>query len=339
MTLHIKMSNIHEIITAYLISAMPNPSKYAASRKANLAAAKGVTMQNPDQKTLEEALLESQAKLHNAQQQIASLESALSDKVAACSELSMSFQEVETKSEEHMSQLAEQKARYQSLYKELRLERQRAKRASTKKGNLEQQISLLRAAALSQSHELNSMSGKTQKAINSLLQLENQNSTLKNQLSQCMKNLQTEMHHCQNRLNVVQKKLSDSRNLSLKLKKQVNRAKESRKRAVATAQQKQQKLSAVHHLLHKGVYTETTRNLVRFLVKAGCSRHSVNDVIHEVLKSAGITTIGTISRTTVSRIIAEGYIAAQIQLGYELGNAKSVCSIAIQIMLQHTYII
>jgi hypothetical protein len=53
------------------------------------------------------------------------------------------------KSEEHLSQLAEQKARYQSLYKELHLERQQAKRACTKKGNLEQQISLLKAAAFS----------------------------------------------------------------------------------------------------------------------------------------------------------------------------------------------
>ena len=166
--------------------------------------------------------MESKAKLHNAQQQIASLESALSDKVANCSELSMSLQEADMKYEEHLSQLAEQKARYQSLYKELRLERQWAKWASTKKGNLEQQISLLKAAALSQSHELKNMSAKTQTAINSLLQLENQNSTLKGKLSQCMKNIQTKMHHCQNRLNVVQKKLSDSRNMSTKLKKQVN---------------------------------------------------------------------------------------------------------------------
>ena len=123
---------------------------------------------------------------------------------------------------------------------------------------MEQQISLLKAATLSQSHELKNMSIKTQTAINSLLQLENQNSTLKNKLSQCMKNIQTEMHHCQNRLNVVQKKLSDSINLSSKLKKQVNQAKEIQKQAAANAQQKQQKLSAEHHLLHKGVYTETT---------------------------------------------------------------------------------
>jgi hypothetical protein len=65
-------------------------------------------------------------------------------------------------------------------------------------------------------------------------------------------------------------------------------------------------------------------------------RHHINSVIHAVLKSAGVTAIGTISRTTVSRIISEGYIAAQIQLGYELGDADSMYIIFYANMLQHT---
>ena len=55
------------------------------------ATAQAVIEQNSDQETLEKALLESQAKLQNAQQQIASLESVPSDKVADCSELSISL--------------------------------------------------------------------------------------------------------------------------------------------------------------------------------------------------------------------------------------------------------
>jgi len=43
-----------------------------------------------------------------------------------------------------------------------------------------------------------------------------------------------------------------------------------------------------------------------------------------VLKVAGISVKGDISRRTVSRVIHEGYIAAQIQLGYEMENAKSM---------------
>ena len=89
-----------------------------------MAAAQAVLEYNSDQETLERSLLESQVRLHNAQQQIASLESALSAKMAACPELSVSLPEAEMKSEKYLSQIAEQKAQYQSLYKELHLERQ-----------------------------------------------------------------------------------------------------------------------------------------------------------------------------------------------------------------------
>jgi|HubBroStandDraft_3_1064219.scaffolds.fasta_scaffold876192_1 hypothetical protein len=91
---------------------MPKPSKHTASRRANLAAAEAVIEQIPDQEILERTLLESQTKLYNAQQQIASLESVLSDKVAACSELSLSLGETEMKAEEYLSQISEQKAQY-----------------------------------------------------------------------------------------------------------------------------------------------------------------------------------------------------------------------------------
>ena len=85
-----------------------------------------------------------------------------------------------------------------------------------------------------------------------------------------------------------------------------------------------QKRYTTHNLLSKGVYTEATRNLIHLLVKAGCSRGYVGEVIHAVLKSAGITAVGNISRTTVSRIITEGYYAAQIQLAHEMQNAESM---------------
>jgi len=54
------------------------------------------------------------------------------------------------------------------------------------------------------------------------------------------------MKHCQNRLGVVQKNLSDSRSLSWKLKKKVGQAKQVQKKAVANAQKKR----SVHHFLH-----------------------------------------------------------------------------------------
>jgi hypothetical protein len=99
------MWDYNKFIDKIIIGPMPKPSKYIASRKANLAAAQAVLEENFDKKTLEQTLSESQTELHNAQQQIASLESALSDKVAACSELSLFLQEAEMKSEEYLSQL------------------------------------------------------------------------------------------------------------------------------------------------------------------------------------------------------------------------------------------
>jgi hypothetical protein len=74
----------------------------------------------------------------------------------------------------------------------------------------------------------------------------------------------------------------------------------------------------------KGVFTEETCNVICLLVKAGCSHNYINEVIFTILQSAGITTVGTISYTSVSRILREGYFAVQIQLGYEMKNAKGM---------------
>jgi uncharacterized protein involved in exopolysaccharide biosynthesis len=165
---------------------MPKPSKLNAMRRENLTATQAVLEQNSDQVTLERSVLESQTRLHTAQQQIASLESALSQKVADCSELMLSLH---MRFKEQLSQLSEKKAQYQSLYKELHLERQRTKRAHAKRAVLEQQISVLNAAAVVQAHEFKNMSSKAQKTMDLLLQLESQNSTLKTKLSQYVENL------------------------------------------------------------------------------------------------------------------------------------------------------
>ena len=80
----------------------------------------------------------------------------------------------------------------------------------------------------------------------------------------------------------------------------------------------------MHHLMNKSVFTKETRNVVQLLVKAGCSRKYVNEVISSVLQSAGITPVGTISSPTVARIVHEGYFVAQIQLGYEMESTKNM---------------
>jgi len=77
-------------------------------------------------------------------------------------------------------------------------------------------------------------------------------------------------------------------------------------------------------LLHKGVYTQETWKLVHILVKAGCSKEYISAVITAILKSAGIMTKGSISCWTVLHILMEGYVASQIQLGFEMTEAETL---------------
>jgi len=71
------------------------------------------------------------------------------------------------------------------------------------------------------------------------------------------------------------------------------------------------------------VFTKT-HNLIHLLVKAGCSKEYISTVITAILKSAGITAKGSISCQTVSHILMEGYVASQIQLGFEMAKAEKL---------------
>jgi hypothetical protein len=106
------------------------------------------------------------------------------------------------------------------------------------------------------------------------------------------------------------------------MKRSYHRAVMGKQNAVAIV--KAQKDKSIFHLKKKGIFSEETRNLVRLLVKAGCSARYINEVIHGVLKSAGFQAVGNITRTSIARIVREGYYAAKIQLGYEMKKAQSM---------------
>ncbi|KAF9474254.1 hypothetical protein BDN70DRAFT_908580 [Pholiota conissans] len=108
------------------------------------------------------------------------------------------------------------------------------------------------------------------------------------------------------------------------LRKSVGHSKQVKERAIEAVQAKILQKKSVHHLVQKGVFTEETRNIVRLLVKVGCSRNYVNEVISAILKSAGITIVGSIGRTSIARILREGYYAGQIQLGYEMQHTEGM---------------
>jgi FtsZ-interacting cell division protein ZipA len=140
----------------------------------------------------------------------------------------------------------------------------------------------------------------TAKAVNSLLHLEEENTekentNLRSELSQCLAQCKPESQESQEKHSQVKQSLKASQSLVHKLQKKSDHAAKKQQHAVTRAREQAYKEKSVHQLLHKGVYTEETRNLICLLVKAGCSRAYVGKVISAVLKSAGITTIGNIS--------------------------------------------
>jgi hypothetical protein len=76
------------------------------------------------------------------------------------------------------------------------------------------------------------------------------------------------------------------------LQKRCDCATAVKQRAIQRAKSQTWSESRSHKLIHKGVYTEDTRNLIRLLVKAGCSREHVSKVIHAIFKVAGISIKG-----------------------------------------------
>jgi hypothetical protein len=119
-------------------------------------------------------------------------------------------------------------------------------------------------------------------------------------------------------------KLKKAQKEITKLRKGFRQTMRIKEHAVERAKAKVIQQKSSHHLLHKGVFTQETRNLVRLLSQSGCSANRINEIISAVLETAGITMIGSISRTSVARIIREGYFAAQIQLGHEMKMAESM---------------
>jgi hypothetical protein len=189
---------------------------------------------------------------------------------------------------------------------------------------LEEQIKLLHSENVKKLDDLKHITTNTAKAIDSVIKLEKQNSTLKSELSQCLERCRAEEARSQDVFHQASRKVKKSQMLASKLQKCCDKDNAKRENAIRRAREKVIKQKSVHSLLHKGVYTEETCHLIRLLVQVGCSREYVNQVIHAIFETAGISVKGDISRHTVSRAVIEGYYAAQIQLGCEMKAANSM---------------
>ena len=98
-------------------------------------------------------------------------------------------------------------------------------------------------------------------------------------------------------------------------------------KAVGQVAQKQQE-SRIVHLQEGGVYTPQARALFRDLSTVGVAAGRVNSVIQMVAGTLGTSVPDHPSSRTVRRTIQEGGIAADMQIGYELGQISGInCSL------------
>lgn len=81
--------------------------------------------------------------------------------------------------------------------------------------------------------------------------------------------------------------------------------------------------------MRKGAYTPQARPLAHELVKAGCAQESVGSIIQLIARNAGISVKNQMTCCTVDRAIIEGGLAAQVQLGYELSQAKGILIVSV----------
>src|SRR5271155_1116129 len=123
------------------------------------------------------------------------------------------------------------------------------------------------------------------------------------ELSDSVAHWTSQLDKTRSKLEIANSKLAALQKEASHLRKSVARVSGVKDHEVAAAKAKVKKEISTHHLMNKGVFTEETRNVVQLLVKAGCLRKYVNEVISSVLQSAGITSVGTVSPSTAAHIV------------------------------------
>jgi hypothetical protein len=253
------------------------------------------------------------------------LEHKLTDQAKICTDLQNDFKAFQDLIDSLRAEILSLKSKNSDIYHQLRMERQRCKRATSKHGSMSSQILLLKKADAISSAQFSKGLRDSAVTITKLLKV---NEDLRTELSQSVTTWSSRTEAlteaAKSKLMSSDTRLKNAQKEITKLRKGFHRATQAKEHAVSTAKAKIIQQKSVHHLSHKGVFTQKTRNLVRFLSQSGCSANRINNIINAVLKTAGITMVGSISRTSVARIIREGYFAAQIQLGHEMKMAETM---------------
>lgn len=297
------------------------PKGSRAAKQQNLAIARPIAMAAKDQNDLEQSLDDLKRKYRDTLQKLNNSNELLMEERNKVADLDTALKKEKQKLVELEERCNTEKRRSEGLYLELRVARRFIQRSKKKKETLQGQIDILKLAAFESSKKHKDALSSAKHAVESLIRFEKENAGLKSDLSLCLARSITQAKSS-HELKEVKKELSKYKRQVYRLKGQCQIAALKTERAVVKAKEAVLKQRSVHKLMKKGVYTEDTRNLIRLLTKAGCSAGYIGEVIIAVLKTAGITAIGSPSRRTVSRALVEGLVASQVQLGMEMSDAK-----------------
>src|SRR6266511_1046598 len=279
-----------------------------------------------------EAVVESDTALNNLQSSFREskayaiqLKQQLTEQVQICTDLQNKLNTSHNLINMLHNEILSLKSKNSDIYHQLHMERQRHKCATSKHGSMASQILLLKKADAISSPRLSKGLRDSADTITNLLKM---NEDLRTELSQSdttwSSRMEASTEAAKSKLISSDTRLKKAQKDISKLRKGFHWATQVKERAIETAKAKVIRQKSVHHLSHKGIFKEETRNLVQLLSQSGCSANRINDIISAVLNTVGITMVGSISRRSVARIIREGYFAAQIQLGHEMKMAESM---------------
>ena len=301
------------------------PKKSKQTKGEQLKAARETKLEREGIAESDTALDNLQSSFRESKAYMTQLEQQLADQVQICTNLQNDLNTSHDLINTLHTEILFLKSKNSDIYHQLRMERQRCKWATSKHGSMASQILLLKKADAISSAQLSKGLRDSADTVTKLLKM---NEDLRTELSQSITtwSSQTEVltEAAKFKLLLSDTRLKNAQKEISKLRKGFRQATQVKERAVETAKAKVIQKKSVHYLLHKGVFTEKTRNLVRFLSQSGCSANRINQIITTVLNTAGITVVGSISRPSVARIIQEGYFAAQIQLGHEMKMAETM---------------
>ncbi len=299
---------------------MPKRSPAQLTTLARARIASGSSKQEPcTPESLQGSLEECQRAQSLAQIEISELKNTLESEQAQASRDSILLIQEKAKNTELSKELARSLEKISMLRKQLHVEKQGRKRASVQKDKLTQLNNSLKVNEQALTSHMSNMSREMAGLLNMLDRKEVEKTKLQLESAKDLGLYQTELNLARQKFDIAQGKLRDEKKNVTALKKSNKQLIEQHNKSLLA-----QSKAKYHHLMHKGVYAESTHQLVRFLVKAGCTRDKIASVIHEVLKIANVQAVGKISQRSVSRMIIEGFFASQMQLGHEMQKANSL---------------